>query len=182
MKQQSIYLGSTKADFGRPEMIFLHDFEWSCDWYWEGGYLGNRNLHCHFDGCFLNVPDIRSHPLGCFITPWSKKPEFFDNPVVISNGCSIWEDLSTFLDKPAFDKDDWWRVKDLFKQFYRLRDAAEVFLYGGHCTDKRRTEAEINPEMARTINLHLQNVIIPEIRKTCGFKGENPIMPIKKSA
>lgn len=178
MKTQRVYLGETKPGHGRREPIYLYDFEWSCGWYWSGGYLGNRNLHCHFDGCFLETPDIRGHALGNFVTPWNKR----EGAVELSNGCAIWEDISTFLDEPMFDKETWWRVKDLFKQFYRLRDAAEVFQYGGHCTSKGRTEKEINPEMARQINLHIQNVIIPEIRKLVGFEGENPVMTIKKDS
>jgi hypothetical protein len=175
MNNNRVYLGSTKSVYGRNEPIYLYDFEWSCGWYWTGGYLGNRNLHCHFNDCFLKTPDIRGHVLGNFVTPWNRK----EGSVVIANGCSIWEDLSTFLNNPSFDGDTWWRIKDLFKQFYRLRDAAEVFLYGGHCISKGRTEKEINPEMAKSINLHIQNVIIPEIRKIVGLEGENPVMTIK---
>lgn len=178
MTQNKVYLGKTKSEFGRSEPIYLFDFSWDCGWYWGGGYIGNKNMHCHFDGCFLNTPDIRGHSLGSFITPWSEKPKYCDNPVVLTNGCSIWEPLSTFLDNPKFDEKTWWRVKDLFKQFYRLRDAAEVFRHGGNCTPNGRTENEVNVEMAKSINLHIQNVVIPEIRKVCGFTGENPIMKI----
>ena len=39
---------------------------------------------------------------------------------------------------------------DLFKQFYALKTAAEVFQYGGggHCISEGRNPAEINKEMA----------------------------------
>lgn len=171
-KTKKVYIGKTKPEFGLSERIFLYDFEWSCNWYWSGGYIGNKNIHCHFDGCFLNVPDVRGHPLGNFVTPWNKT----ENSIVIQNGCSVWEDVSTFLDDAAFDKNQWYRIKDLFKQFYTLKSAAEVFLYGGHISSEDRSEKEINPEMARTINLHIQDVIIPEIRTIVKFEGEHPVM------
>jgi hypothetical protein len=164
-----ILLGYTKRENHR-EPIFLYDFSWDCGWYWGGGYIGNKNMHSHFDGAFLETPDIRGHCLGNFVTPWTISPEYAQkNRVVLSNGCAVWEDLETFLDEPAFDAKTWWRIKDLFKQFYRLRDAAEVFQYGGHCTSDKRNPAEINPAVAGMINEHLKNIIIPEIRKITGL-------------
>lgn len=152
-------LGYTKYDH-KP--IYLEGFSWDCDWYWGGGYIGNKNMHCHFDGCFLDVPDRRGHPLGNFITPWDSGK----TGAVIRNGCSVWESIETFLeDVPEHISKNWWRIKDLYKQFYRLRDAAEVFRYGGHCTSIGRTEAELRPDLADTINKHIEDIIIPEIMK-----------------
>lgn len=160
------FLGNIK---GTLESIYLEGFEWACGWYWSGGYVGNKNLHCHFDGCFLDVPDRRGHPLGNFVTPWDNK-----GGIVIQNGCSVWEDITTFLDNvPEHIEKNWWRIKDLYKQFYRLKDAAEVFQYGGNCISQGRTEAEINKEMADAINKHIETVIIPEIVKYVTNKGDN---------
>lgn len=75
------------------------------------------------------------------------------------------EDLSFFLDDAQYTSNQWWRIKDLFKQFYALRQAAECFQYGRHCTSDNRNPAEINKEMAAQINKHIETVIIPEIRK-----------------
>ena len=113
------------------------------------------------------MPDIRGHCLGNFITPWTKLPDYLtpESCAVVRNGCSVWEDLGTFLDNAQYTPGEWWRIKDLFKQFYTLRDAAEVFQYGGHCTMDKRNPAEINKEMAATLNKHIETVIIPEIRK-----------------
>jgi len=61
------YLGKTKGS--RPESIYLYDFTWDCGWHWGGGYVGNAHFLCHFDGCFLEMVDPRSHPLGNFVTP-----------------------------------------------------------------------------------------------------------------
>ena len=156
-----VYLGKTKDD---NSSVYLEGFSWDCDWYWGGGYLGNRSFHTHFDGCFLDSVDVRGHCLGNFVSPWyeGRCPE---NSTEISNGCSVWEGLGFFLDNPQFTDNEWWRIKDLYKQFYSLREAADTFQYGGHCTSGGRNEAEINLPMAKQINDHIENVIIPEIKK-----------------
>jgi hypothetical protein len=161
-------LGYTKVDrYGSREPVYLEDFSWDCEWYWGGGYIGNKNFHAHFDGAFLSEPDSRGHCLGSFYDPWTRLPEYLEESNVsrIKNGASVWEDLSFFLDDPQYNANEWWRIKDLFKQFYALRAAAEVFHSGGHCTSKGRADAEISPEMEATINKHISEVIIPEIRK-----------------
>ena len=141
------YLGSLK---GTNEAIYLSDFKWECGWYWEGGYIGNSRLHCHFDDCFL-IGRQNGHPFG-------ELPE-------MQNGCAIWEDLDFFLDRAQYNANEWWRIKDLFKQFYAYREAAEAFRYGGHCSGKERHGSEIVPAMEGALNAHIRDVIIPLTRK-----------------
>lgn len=167
MSKTLIKLGRTKGQ--RPESIYLYDFSWDCNWYWGGGYLGNRDCHFHFDGAFLDVPDRRGHPLGRFITPWDEKKL---GDVVVSNGCSVWEDIETFLDDvPEVVSKNWWRIKDLFKQFYAIQSAAEVFRHGGHCTPKDRTDGEIRKDMELELNRHIRDVIIPCVYEAIGLGG-----------
>jgi len=144
-----VFLGNTK-DTGKP--VYLKGFKWECGWYWAGGYVVNNQFHTHFNGCFLNVPDYRGHPLGNF------------TPQNIYNGCSIWEPLSTFLDNSPFTETEWWRIKDLYKQFYAFQATAEAFQFGGHCSSFHSAN-EINQEMAKKLNDHIELVIIPEIKK-----------------
>ena len=66
---------------------------------------------------------------------------------------------------PEHIEKNWWRIKDLYKQFYILKDSAEVFLYGGHCVSEGRNQLEIDKKMRDKINLHIEKVIIPEIIK-----------------
>jgi len=159
-----VYLGRIK---GTNENVYLEGFEWSCGWYWSGGGISTRNMWAHFDSCFLDTIDSRGHSLGNFYDPWTKLPDYLkkEDVTIIDNGCSVWEDLGTFLDFPQYDADQWWRIKDLYKQFYIFRDAAEAFQHGGHCTNKDRSKAEINKRKAKSINDHIENVIIPEIVK-----------------
>jgi len=153
------YLGTTKRISGTPENIYLTGFKWECDWYWGGGYLGNSQMHTHFSSCFLNSVDIRGHSLGNFCTPWNEREGY----TTVSNGCSIWEPLSFFLDDAQYSDKQWWRIKDLYKQFYAFKEAAEAFILGGHCTSHKRNPEEINKEHAALINKHIELVVIPLI-------------------
>lgn len=162
---EKVLLGYTKKDlYGERRPVYLRGFSWDCNWYWSGGYIGNKDFHAHFNGAFLDTPDIRGHVLGSFITPWSENP---GHPyVVVRNGCSIWEGIETFLDDvPEHISRNWWRIKDLYKQFYILQEAAEVFHVGGRCSSSERNPRELNATQANRINRHIENVIIPEILK-----------------
>lgn len=52
-----IYLGKVKDDFKNTmiqgEQLYLTKHEWQCDWYWAFGWIGNKNLHTHFDSTLL---------------------------------------------------------------------------------------------------------------------------------
>jgi hypothetical protein len=148
-----VYLGRTRS---KPTLaVYLNGFDWACGWYWGGGGVATADIWAHFDGCFLNPIDERGHPLGNFVSPWKN----------LKNGCSVWEDLGTFLNFPQFTPKEWWRIKDLYKQFYIYQKAAEAFQHGGNCNSDNRNPAEINPIYAEAINRHIEMVIIPEIKK-----------------
>lgn len=175
MSERKWYLGRFK---GTPDLprnrVYLRDFSWDCGWYWGGGYIGNDSFHAHFDGAFLDRPDSRGHVLSnkyIFLDPWTEPPSYYRNlspserVLRVSNGASVWEPLSYFLDDAQYDANEWWRIKDLFKQFYALRDAAEVFRYGGHCTSTGRDPRELVPSNEALLNDHIRDVIIPLVRQ-----------------
>ena len=156
-----VYLGKTKG--ARSERVYLTGFKWDCGWYWGGGYIHTKSMHTHFDGCFLNSVDVRGHSLGNFVSPWFAGMQLEGK--VISNGASVWENLDFFLDDAKFSQNEWWRIKDLYRQFYTFTNAAEAFQYGGHCTSGGRSDGEIDTEKAAIMNAHIEKVIIPEILK-----------------
>lgn len=49
-----IYLGrgGPGLKYGEGEAIYLKKHSWACGWYWGFGYLGNKDLHFHFDSVF----------------------------------------------------------------------------------------------------------------------------------
>ena len=164
----SVYLGTTKDKYN-PEKVYLTGFKWDCGWYWGGGHIQTRTMHSHFDGCFLETIDERGHSLGNFVSPWNPNANK-EGYKVVSGGASIWESLSFFLDDAQFSEEEWWRVQDLYKQFYVLKEAAEVFQYGGHCTSRGRSRREISKSRAKAINDHIEKVLIPQIEKALKVK------------
>lgn len=156
-----VYLGTTKHWGHNNEKIYLTGFKWDCNWYYGGGYLESKSMHTHFNNCFLETIDTRGHSLGNFCDPWYVKEGY----TIIRNGCSVWEDLDVFLNDAQFNSKEWWRIKDLYKQFYTLREIASCFQYGGHCTSKGRDPLEIDKSVANRVNLQIQDVIIPQIMK-----------------
>ena len=57
-------------------------------------------------------------------------------------------------------QDQWWIIRDLFRQAYALKAAAEVYQYGGHQTTKPgMTDCIKNLEMAAQINKDLETVL-----------------------
>lgn len=71
------------------------------------------------------------------------------------------------LSETKITESQWWRLLDLFKQFYAYKEAAECFQYGGYMTTDGRKDAEISKPMASMINKHIETVIISEIRELC---------------
>jgi len=130
-------LGRRRAD---NKKVYLENFSWDCGWYWSGGYLE-----------VLNRPhtDISMHYHFERFGKDNNLKDGFDNE---------------FKDTP-FTEDEIWRLCDLFKQFYTLRECAEVFKWGGSYTSKGRTKQEIKPKLNITLNRHIETVIIPEILK-----------------
>jgi hypothetical protein len=52
-----ILLGKVRDDYKgnhvAGEKIYLSKHSWDCGWYWGFGYVGNKDLHTHFDSAFL---------------------------------------------------------------------------------------------------------------------------------
>jgi len=152
-------LGYDRSDSynGQGWPVYLQDFEWACGWYWSGGYVEEPNrgrgtitdirAHYHFDG-FDRLPDT-----------WD------GNRLIPGRGCSLFDGFTARIARTPLTEGEVWRLCDLMRQFYALRNAAEVYQYGGHYTSSGRTEAEIDPDMAAKINKHIEDVIIPEVRK-----------------
>jgi len=139
------YLGLTRND----EKVYLEEFSWDCGWYWGGGYIctahknvtenqvlhGQCSMHTHFDSFFKKDG-------MCFI------------------------DVKKSIFKTSYlSTRQWWRLADLFEQFYALKAAAGIYKHGGHQTSYGRTYAETDSEMAAKLNKQIEHVIIPEIRK-----------------
>ena len=69
--------------------------------------------------------------------------------------------IGNIFDKGSpITQDQWWLIRDLFKQAYALKAAAEVYQYGGHQTTRPgMTDCIKNLEMAARINKDLETVL-----------------------
>lgn len=113
------------------ESIYLSAPSWDCGWYWGFGYLGNRNCHYHVDG--LNE--------GKRINLYDAFKEHFGESLQI-------------LDS------DLWKVCELFKTFYTLKEATEVLGRGGsHFTTNPIQDVIMNKEEVKRIN----EVVLPKL-------------------
>ena len=157
-----VYLGRTK-DFDKK--VFLSGFSWECGWYWGGGNISSKDFSAHFKDCFLDTVDVRGHALGNFVSPWDNNSSA--DSVIIRNGASVWEDINVFLNDAQFEN-EWWYIKDLYRQFYAYRNAAEVYSRGGGVTEV--PDFLKNPKLGEKINDSIENVLIPEIIKTLKVK------------
>jgi len=42
--------------------------------------------------------------------------------------------VDQLFEKPRYTRDQWWQIRDLFIQAYALKEAANVYVFGGHQT------------------------------------------------
>jgi len=58
VNRKKIYLGTLNNKFKKStiagDQLWLTKHTWDCEWYWAFGYIGNKNLHTHFDSVILN--------------------------------------------------------------------------------------------------------------------------------
>lgn len=131
---KDVYLLGTN-EYGEP--IWLESASWDCGWYWGFGYIEvytNKNhpekardisSHSHFDG-LVGFKDEHNN----YIHHLNESPRM---------------ESTVLTDKES------WELCDLMKQFYTLREAAEIF----HTGNAHLTSCGIsnkNPEMEREIN------------------------------
>jgi hypothetical protein len=81
---EKIYLGKVKDSykpecFINNEKLYLEKHSWDCGWYWGFGYIGNKNLHTHYD--------IMMHDFE-FKNIWQETP-FTDNQWYVINDLFI---------------------------------------------------------------------------------------------
>lgn len=129
-----------------PKKLFLgtHDNEkiypsapsWDCDWYWEFGYLGNKDCHYHVDG--LKKIENYNFDTG------SRQYEF----VNLYDGFK-----KHFNDFIVTNDKDIWVLAELFETFYTLKETAEVLGRGGaHMTTNPCKNIIINKKEVKRIN------------------------------
>ena len=124
---------------------------WDCDWYWEFGYIETytNNRSPSHSG------DISSH-------------QHADN--FMSEYFTEWNGSKPILVEQTFDDKEGWELSELFKQFYFLKKAAEMFKDGkAHCANteiptwkKPKLVKEINETLIPTVTKRILEILTPK--------------------
>jgi hypothetical protein len=73
---------------------------------------------------------------------------------------NVWLNPSKIFEETWLTEKIWWVLKDLFKQAYILRECAEVYRYGGHCTTVGGiTDMLRDDEMCKRLNADLEKIL-----------------------
>ena len=124
---------------------FLEAATWDCSWYWSGGYVetytNNKNpaiadniaSHQHFDVLFFNNP--------------------------LKNGFDAFKE---FLTVNPFTDSEIWKICELMKSFYIIRNYSDTLHRGGaHYTSNPAADVIKNENEYKRIN----KTVIPAIMK-----------------
>ena len=130
---------------------WLEEASWDCDWYWGFGYVRTYtnneypeksrdiNCHCHFDKLFFK---------GNMMSK-----DMFD----------------IFFVECVLDEKEKWKLLELMKTFYTMKDYSELICRGGsHYTDNPVKEDIKNEDEYRRINEIVLPKIFEEIYKLLG--------------
>lgn len=99
---KDIYLLGKGAD---GVNYWLESPRWECGWYWGFGYIETYTNNTRPD----KAKDVSSHQHASDFSPkW-------------------WNDEKAILKELVFNDQEGWELAELFKQFYFLKNAAEIF-------------------------------------------------------
>lgn len=114
---------------------------WDCGWYWGWGYLGNRDLHTHWDS-------VKSD----YNKNQDKKEHLY---------CLVDIDGDNYKGNPKYQSIKW-ELEDLMESFYTLKGAAALYNRGGSNFSGKDRLKELHNEDAW---LRINTVEIPAIFK-----------------
>ena len=106
------------VDKGTKERIFISKPEFSCNWYWSFGHLGNKNCHYHLDGYQSKGHAFKLED-GSFKVLTEKR------------NINMYDALLADYDLAPAIQENLWRFCELAKTIYTLKETAEVFHRGG---------------------------------------------------
>ncbi len=144
MKTLSNYKSKIKLGQVDGENIYLSAPSWDCNWYWGFGYLGNKNCHYHISG----LETIETYN--------------FDAKAFTHERVNLYDGLKKHFGETFIVKEDAdiWKLAELFKAFYKLKDYAELCHTGGaNMTSNPCKELLKNTDEETRIN----NIVLPQI-------------------
>lgn len=91
------------------ERVWLETPSWDCDWYWSFGYLYTKSSHTHVSGLIGKV-EYYDTEKKCHRLSSDYIHNIYNSPKLVE---------TTFTEKEG------WKLSELFKELYLLKDMAE---------------------------------------------------------
>lgn len=91
------------------EKVWLETPSWDCGWYWGFGYLKTKSSHTHVDG-LTGKHEYYDTEKQCFRLSSDYVHNIYDSPKLVVT---------------TFTSNEGWKLTELFRQFYLLKEMAE---------------------------------------------------------
>lgn len=144
------------------QKVWLEAPQWECEWYWGFGYVeryqSNRSpslalgisSHSHWSSDIVGKKEFYDHEKECFRQSSDYRSHLNDN--------KDWKET-------VLTDDESWRLAELIKTCYRLREAAETFWRGGSHVSSDEAEQNIvtRKRWANEINQKILPALFKEI-------------------
>jgi len=153
------------------QYLWLESPKWDCDWYWGFGYIEiyNRGRHINPE----NATDTISHSHFSGLVGEQEKYDIEKRAFVKGEYIRNVYD-SPELEKTVFDIETGWKLSELFRQFYLLREMSD-FCHkekpGCHIMDSPVDHGnmgdwyyKINNEMIPRITAEIIRILSPEVK------------------
>ena len=130
---------------------WLESASWNCDWYWGFGYVETYTNN----KCPDKSKDISSH-------------QHF-NGLFFNKNKNGYDEFKDFFEETTLSDDELWKLLELMRSFYILRDCAELLHLGGaHYTKNPCINIIKNEEEENRINKIVLPAIFKEIYSILG--------------
>lgn len=135
--KKNYLLGIRKED---NKKVYLVEGSWDCDWHWGFGYVETFSSF-----------DIYDH-------------QHFDNLFFKKNIFGYFENFINYFTKITLNDEEIWKLLEYMKEFYILKEYAEVLQHGANISNKpdylkeENTIKENKKEVER-----INNILIPKL-------------------
>ena len=131
----------------RGEKVWLETPSWDCDWYWGFGYLTTKNSHTHVYG-LTSRHEYYDTEKQCYRLSSEYLHNIYDSPKLVET---------------TFTEEEGWKLSELFKEFYLLKDMAEYTHRNPASCNLTTSTVTPDPEKMAQWHKEINEVMIPLI-------------------
>ena len=129
------------------EKVWLETPSWDCDWYWGFGYLSTKTGHTHANG-LTGKFEYWDAEKRCHRLTSEYMHNIYDSPKLVET---------------TFTENEGWKLSELFKEFYLLKDMAEYTHRNPASCNLTTSPVTQNPEKMAVWQKEINEVMIPLI-------------------